>query len=208
MSKDYYKILEVSENASKQEIKQAYRKLAHKYHPDKKGGDEKKFKQINEAYQVLSNDQKRAQYDQFGSSFPGQSQGSGNWGNVNFEDIFRNFGGFRNADFDLDDIFSFFGGSSGRQRRTRQYSSKAKDIVVDLNISLEEIYKGVDKKIKLRKNVECPQCNGSGREPGSRMKKCSTCNGSGEIHQTQKTILGSFSRITVCPDCQGRGEIL
>ncbi len=207
MSKDYYTILGVSKNASNQDIKQAYRKLAHKYHPDKKGGDEKKFKQINEAYQVLSNDQKRAQYDQFGSAFPGQGGPSGAWGNGNFEDIFRNFGGFRSANFDFDDIFSFFSGSPGGQKRTREYKSKAKDIVVDLEITLEEIYNRANKEIKLRKNVKCPKCNSSGREPGSAMKKCSTCNGNGEIHQTQKTIFGSFSRITVCPDCHGEGEI-
>jgi len=209
MTKDYYKILGVSKNAPKDEIKKAYRGLAHKYHPDKAGGDEKKFKEINEAYQVLSNDKKRAQYDQFGSVFEQGGQGF-DWGGINFEDLFRGqrFGGFSNfhdAEFDFGDIFSDI--FSQRGTRTRRYKSKAQDISIDLELTLEDIYKGLKKDIKLRKSVVCPNCKGSGGEPGGSMKRCSTCGGSGEIHQTQRTFFGSFSKVTTCPDCQGEGDI-
>lgn len=203
MKKDYYKILGVSRNASKEEIKRAYRGLAHKYHPDKAGGDEKKFKEINEAYQVLSNNQKRAQYDQF-SAFGGPAEG---WGGVNFEDLFRGFSGFsgfRDTNFDFDDIF---GDLFGQRRQTRHYKTKAQDISIDLELTLEDIYKGLKKDIQLRKSIKCPNCKGGGGELGSSMKKCSSCGGSGEIHQTQRTFFGSFSKITICSDCQGEGEV-
>lgn len=206
MSKDYYKILGVSRDVSKDEIKKAYRQLAHQYHPDKKGGDEKKFKEVNEAYQVLSDDKKRAQYDQFGSVFgQGGFSGQGDFGNINLEDLFRGsgFSGFRNAEFDFGDVF----GDMFGQRRARQYKTKAQDISIDLELTLEDIYKGLKKDIQLRKSVECSNCNGAGGESGSVMKKCSTCGGSGEIHQTQRTFFGSFSRVTTCSDCQGEGEI-
>ena len=220
MSKDYYKMLEVSTNASKEEIKRAYRKLAHQYHPDKKGGDEKKFKEINEAYQVLSNDQKKAQYDQFGTVF-GQGGPASGWEGINVEDLFRNFGnGFSGfsaqggpaSGWDIGDIFGDMfsaqdGPASGWGRRTRRYKTKAQDISIDLELTLEDIYKGLKKDIKLRKTIICPKCNGSGGEPGSAMKKCATCKGSGEIHQTQRTFFGSFSRVTTCSNCQGEGEI-
>jgi len=213
MTKDYYKILGVSKNASKEDIKKAYHQLAHKYHPDKAGGDEKKFKEINEAHQVLSNDKKRAQYDQFGTVFSQQGSGFSGFSGagINFEDLFRGagFSGFRNTEFDIGDIFSAFGGpAGGRGRgRTKRYQTKAQDISIDLELTLEDIYKGLKKDIKLRKTVICPNCKGSGGEPGNSMKKCPICNGSGEIHQTQRTFLGSFSRITTCPNCQGEGEI-
>ena len=228
MSKDYYKILEVNRGASKEEIKRAYRKLAHQYHPDKKGGDERKFKEINEAYQVLFDARKRAQYDQFGAVFgeggPRHSggQAAGDWGGVNFEDLFRGFGGssgFRETEFDLNDIFGDIfsaqgsprgeagGPASGWGRRARRYKTKAQDISVDLELTLEDIYKGLKKDIKLRKSVLCPNCRGGGGEPGNSMKKCSACKGSGEIHQTQRTFFGSFSRVTTCVECQGEGEL-
>ncbi len=221
MSNDYYQILGVSKNASKEEIKRAYRQLAHKYHPDKAGGDEQKFKEINEAYQVLSNDQKRAQYDQFGNVF-GQGtgfsgQGAGGWQGINLEDLFRRFGGFsgqgpfRHESKGPDEGWDFgdiFGDIFGRGRgKSRQYKRKAQDILVDLEITLEDIYKGAKKEIKLQKLVVCPKCKGSGGEPGSSMKKCATCKGQGQIQQTQRTVLGSFSRIATCPDCQGKGEM-
>lgn len=210
MSEDYYKILGISKGASKDEIKKAYRELAHQYHPDKQGGDEKKFKEINEAYQVLSNDQKRAQYDQFGAVF-GQSGASEGWQGVDFEDLFGGFSaqgsprgeaGGPTGGWDLGDIFSAFGGG-----RARRYKTKAQDISVDLELTLEDIYKGLKKDIKIRKSVECSNCRGTGGESGSALKKCSTCGGSGEVHQTQRTIFGSFSRVSTCSSCQGEGEI-
>lgn len=207
MSKDYYNTLGVGKGTSKEEIKRAYRRLAHQYHPDKKDGDEKKFKEINEAYQVLSNDQKRAQYDQFGSVFT-QGGFEGGFGGVNFEDLFRGsggFSGFRNTEFDLGDIF----GDIFNQRGTkaRHYKTKAQDISIDLELTLEDIYKGLKKDIKLRKTVSCHKCKGIGGEPNSSMKECSACGGNGEIHQAQRTFFGSFSRVIICSNCQGEGEI-
>jgi len=213
MSKDYYNILGINKNASKEEIKRAYRKLAHKYHPDKQGGNEKKFKEINEAYQVLSNDQKKSQYDQFGSTFDqsgfsNQDNQAGGWGGINIEDLFRGFTGqSQQRSEDFGDFGDIFGNVFGNRRAKYQYKQKAKDIIVDMEVSLEDIYKGLEKDIKLRKTVKCSQCNGTGKEPGSLMKKCPTCNGKGEIRQTQRTILGSFSRVSVCPDCFGEGKI-
>jgi len=208
MTKDYYKILGVNRNTSKEEIKRAYRKLAHKYHPDKAGGDEKKFKEINEAYQVLSDDKKRAQYDRFGTTFDGQFRGfKDGFGRINFEDLFRgfeDFTNFRDTGWDLGDIFGDIFGQRGRARR---YKTKAQDISIDLELTLGEIYKGINKNIKLKKLVRCPKCQGSGGETGSIMKKCPMCSGAGEIHQTQRTFFGSFSRVATCPNCRGEGEI-
>ena len=213
MTKDYYKILGVSKNASKEDIKRAYHQLAHKYHPDKTGGDEKKFKEINEAHQVLSNDKKRAQYDQFGTVFGQQDSGFSGFSGagINFEDLFKGFSaqgrpssGWGNAEFDMGDVF---GDIFGQRNRARRYKTKARDISIDLELTLEDIYKGLKKDIKLRKTVVCSNCQGTGGEPGNSMKKCPTCEGSGEIHQTQRTFLGSFSRVTTCPNCQGEGEI-
>ncbi len=212
MAKDYYKILGVSRGASTEEIKKAYRRLAHQHHPDKAGGDEKKFKEINEAYQVLSSDEKRRQYDQFGTTFEGFSDRG-----INFEDLFKGFSaqggpasGWEGWDFGdiFSDIFSARGGpASGWNKRTRRRKTKSQDIYIDLELTLEDIYKGVKKDIKLQKLVKCPICQGSGGEPGSSMKKCPTCDGRGEIHQMQRTFFGSFSRITPCSDCRGEGEI-
>lgn len=214
MAKDYYKILGVSKNASPEEIKRAYRELAQKYHPDKAGGDEKKFKEINEAYQVLSDDKKRSQYDQFGTTFEGFSAygGQPSWDfsdfsgqGINFEDLFRGFSaqGGPSSGWDFGDVFSDVFG----RKRTRAYKPKAQNISIDLELTLEDIYKGVKKDIKLQKSAKCPSCKGSGGEPGSPMKKCSICKGSGEIHRSQRTFFGSFSQITVCSNCQGAGEI-
>ncbi len=213
MSKDYYKLLGVEKNASKDEIKQAFRKLAHQHHPDK-GGDEKKFKEINEAYSVLSNDEKRQQYDQFGSDFSGfAGQGGMSW-----EDIFRNYQSQgQNVEFDLNDIFGggggfsdifsqFFGGNGeGRGRRTRK--EKGKDIVVDLEIRLEEAFAGVSKEINLKKYIVCKHCKGIGGEPGSGKKKCLECDGQGQVQQTKRTFFGTFSQVITCPKCFGEGEL-
>ena len=205
---DYYQTLGVPKNASKDEVKRAYRKLAHKYHPDKQGGDEKKFKEINEAYQVLGDEQKKAQYDQFGSSFGsgggsgfhGFSDKGGSAGGWDFRTGADGFGGF-----DFGDIFSEFFGTGARTRtHTRQ---KGRDIKVDMMISLEEAYRSVEREISLKKNTMCSKCRGSKNEPGTSLKSCKMCGGSGEIRQTHRTVLGSITQVHECSECGGEGKI-
>lgn len=202
MAKDYYKILGVEKGATDQEIKRAFRQLAHKYHPDKANGDAEKFKEINEAYQILSNKEKRQQYDQFGTTFD-QAGGGGNpFGGA------QGFGGFdfsgaQNMDFDLGDIFgSFFGGSSpfGSSR-----SQKGEDIQVDLNISLKDAVFGTSEVLSLRRKDKCQACDGTGADKGTSFEKCGTCGGSGRI---STTVMGTFRTQTVCPDCHGQGKII
>lgn len=193
--KDYYKILGVEKNASSEDIKKAYYRLAHQYHPDKKGGDEKKFKEINEAYQVLSDKEKRSNYDRFGSAFSGGQAGGFNYQNMRWEDIMDDFGG-------IEDIFDIFG---GRSRKKPQDTRKGKDIEVYLELDLESILKNQEKEISIIKNCTCSRCNGSGAEPGTKSKECFTCRGTGVVKEIRKTFLGTFSQNTVCPDCNGEG---
>lgn len=202
---DYYQTLGIPKSASKEDIKKAYRKLAHQYHPDKAGGDEKKFKEINEAYHLLSDDQKRAQYDQFGSSF-----GSGPGGSSGFRGFdFRNFSGFGgrgfSQDFDINDVFSeFFGGRERTATKTRQ---KGRDIEIDIIISLEEAYTGTSREVSLKKYIQCDTCHGNKNEAGTDFKTCQTCGGTGEIAQSQHILFGSFQRIIACAGCEGNGKI-
>lgn len=196
MKKDYYEILGVSRNASQDEIKQSYRRLAHQYHPDK-GGDAEKFKEINEAYQVLSDPEKRKKYDAFGHSFEGYGGTAGVWENVDFGDI---FGGFQESSFD--DIFSdFFGGFGRRQSKTRQ------NIIVDVEISLEEAYFGKTFDLSFSRQVTCQSCRGSGAHPKSALKTCYICKGKGKVSQTKRILFGSFSTVSTCSQCRGRGKI-
>ncbi len=200
MAKDYYEILGVSKNADDNEIKKAYRKMAHKYHPDKQGGDEKKFKEINEAYQVLSDKTKRSQYDQFGQTFDGNGAGgfSGQQGFGGFD--FSGFQGFSEGG-DFSDIFSdIFGGGSRSKKR-------GSDIQVDVEIDFSEMVKGTEKEINLYKTVVCDVCSGSGGEPGSSAKTCPTCQGKGRIKKTAQSFLGAFSQIMECPECKGEGKV-
>ncbi|MFY9457516.1 MAG: molecular chaperone DnaJ [Candidatus Spechtbacterales bacterium] len=202
---DYYKTLGVPKNSSQEEVKRAYRKLAHKYHPDKQGGDEKKFKEINEAYQVLGDERKKAQYDQFGSNF-GSRNGEGFQGfDFNNFSGFSGRGGFGSQEFDLGDIFSeFFGGGARTRSRTKQ---RGHDIQIDAVISLEEAYSGVTRKISLKKSIKCPQCQGNKNEPGSKLNICKSCGGSGEVRQTHRTVLGSITQVHECNACSGEGKI-
>lgn len=196
LMKDYYNVLGVSKNASQEEVKKAYREKAHKYHPDKNGGDEAKFKEVNEAYQVLGNAEKRSQYDQFGRTFDDAG------GHAGFD--FSNFGG---VDFDLGDIFGeFFGGSDKSGRRSGHKNYRGRDIGVTLEILLEEAFRGVVKDIELRKLVRCSRCKGEGGEPGTGKLKCKTCDGAGEIKKTQRTFFGVFAHSTVCATCNGEGQ--
>lgn len=209
--KDYYQILDVSKNASEDEIKKAYRKLAHQHHPDKQGGDEKKFKEINEAYQVLSDKTKRSRYDQFGATFEGAgasgSSGQSGFGGFDFNDIFRGAGGFQGFSSQggsgWEDIFSdIFGGSRAGRRVER-----GEDIAIDLQIDFIEAVKGVKKQINLYKRNVCEECGGTGVDKGSSFKSCHTCHGSGTISKTQRTFLGNFTQSAVCEVCYGSGQI-
>lgn len=205
MPKDYYKVLGVERSASEADIKKAFRKLAHVHHPDKSNGNAEKFKEINEAYQVLSNKEKKSQYDQFGSTF--ENGGGGSYGP--FQGGGFDFSGFQNAnaqganfDFDLGDIFnSFFGGATqGRSRRRR-----GSDIQMDIEITLKDAAFGVAKNIKIRKQDVCQDCQGSGAKDGKSFSSCQQCKGSGQI---STTILGQFRTQTICPSCQGAGQVI
>ncbi|NQU98551.1 molecular chaperone DnaJ [Candidatus Woesearchaeota archaeon] len=201
MGKDYYKILGVDKNASKEEIKKAYKKLAKKHHPDlnKDEGATEKFKEISEAAAVLSDDQKKQQYDQFGSdSF---KHGSGPSG-FNFSDFdFSSFGGDFGDIFDhLGDIFG--GGGGGRRRSSHR---KGADLRADVTVTLEEVYSGTKKKLKIRKNESCEKCDGKG---GTGLETCSTCHGSGRMTDSRRTPFGIFQTTSVCRDCGGSGEMI
>jgi molecular chaperone DnaJ len=203
---DYYEILGVARNASAEDIKKAYYKLAHKYHPDK-GGDEKKFKEINEAYQVLSDKDKRAQYDQFGRVFEGAQPGAGG-PQAGFD--FSGFqGGSQNFEFGFDnlgDIFEeMFGFGSPQQPNRKQDLKRGKDIEVDLEITLENVLSGTEKVIVLNKAKRCDRCQGTGAEPGSQVEECFSCRGTGQVQQIKKSIFGSYTKYAVCPECKGEG---
>ena len=209
---DYYEILGVTKSATQEDIKKAFHKLAHKYHPDK-GGDEKKFKEINEAYQVLSDKQKRAQYDQFGRVFEnGQQPGANPFDGQGFNWAWGNRPQGEDAEFEFDnigDIFEeFFGGGFGGARRTNKKNARrGKDIQVDLEINLERTLKDSVEKINLTKQVVCNRCNGNGAEPGTKVKECFSCRGTGQVQQVKKTVFGSYTTLATCPECKGEGTI-
>lgn len=204
-AKNYYDILGVSKNVPKDELKKAFYKLAHKYHPDKKGGDEAKFKEVNEAYQTLSDDQKRQQYDTFGQTSNGSGrQESAGFGGFDFSG-FQNGGGF-NVNMDdigdiFGDIFSGFGGG-GRSRKSR-----GADISVQVLISFEESVFGTKRTLQMSKNATCGTCAGSGATPGSKMKTCDTCKGAGKVRDTRASFLGGISMVRICDTCHGEGKI-
>ncbi|MEK7520046.1 MAG: molecular chaperone DnaJ [Patescibacteria group bacterium] len=201
MAKDYYDILGVGRNASDDEIKKAYRKRAHEHHPDKKGGNEAKFKEVNEAYQVLSDKQKRTQYDTYGRTFEGAGAppggGSGGFGAGGFEwnvggegfgDIFENF---------------FSGGFGGAQQ---QRARRGVDIRAALAVTLEDSAHGVEKQIHLKRDVACTHCKGLGAEPHSKIVGCSHCGGTGQVRKQHRTMLGTIVQSSPCEQCHGRGE--
>lgn len=207
MPKDYYKILGIDKNASPEEIKKAYRKLAHQHHPDKKGGDEAKFKELNEAYQILSDEKKRAQYDQFGTNF---DSGFSGFDGQNFGDLFEwlKQSGFRGGNFDFDSSFGdlfrdFFGGA--RQKTTYADFSRGEDLNINLTIDFEQAIKGDEIALELYKKVECGKCYGSGAE-GLKMKNCNICNGKGEVKESSYSFFGTLTRISTCSYCFGLGK--
>lgn len=210
MSKDYYNILGVSKSATAEEIKTAFRKKAHEHHPDK-GGDEAKFKEVNEAYQILGNAEKRQRYDQFGSAAFNGSGGGGGWSgfggqgfggfqgggfNVDFEDLGDMFGGFG-------DIFGFGGSRSSSSRSARR---RGRDMEMTVNLDFMEAAFGLEKEINFIKNTTCSHCKGSGAEPGAKIETCPTCGGSGKISRVQRTILGNIQVQATCEACGGEGK--
>ncbi|OQB15566.1 MAG: Chaperone protein DnaJ [Firmicutes bacterium ADurb.Bin193] len=199
--RDYYEVLGVSRGASDDEIKKSYRRLAKKYHPDLNPGDkaaEAKFKEINEAYAVLSDPEKKSRYDQFGHAGTDENFGSG----------FGGFGGFGSGfDVDLGDIFgSFFGGST--RSSYRKGPVRGRDLSENISLTFEEAAFGVEKTINVSRYEKCEKCGGSGAKEGTRPKTCPTCNGSGQIRQQQRTILGSFATVTTCTTCGGEGTVI
>jgi molecular chaperone DnaJ len=201
--RDYYEILGVSKDSDKKEIKGAYRKLALKYHPDKNPNKEaaEKFKEISEAYAVLSDDEKRQMYDQYGHAGIDQQ--------FSTEDIFRgaNFGDiFRGMGFNFEDIFSQFFGGGGFTRRDRRY--RGADLRYDMELTLEEAYQGVKKEIQFPRTQTCETCNGSGAKPGSQPKICPVCGGTGQMKQSRRTAFGIFTQVTTCNKCYGQGKII
>lgn len=197
--KDYYKVLGVEKGASKDEVKKAFRKLAAQYHPDKKTGDESKFKEISEAYSVLSDEKKRAEYDTYGQAFSGG--GGGNTGGFNWADA-QGFSG-QGMEFDLNDIFQnfgdMFGGGAQRQR--------GRDISIDIELSFRDSIFGIKRKVLLSKNNVCTHCEGTGAKTGTDTISCTTCNGNGKIRETRQSVMGSFTTVRECSVCNGKGKI-
>lgn len=207
--RDYYEILGVSKSASADEIKKAFRKLAVQYHPDKEGGDETKFKEANEAYEVLKDAQKRQRYDQFGhAGVGGASGGASSGGNAYGGGFDFNGQGF-NFDFGdggLGDIFgSFFGG--GRQSAQQQGPGRGRDVEVTLILDFEEAVFGVERNVSVTLEGTCPHCSGSGAEPGHDLKTCPTCKGAGQQTRVMNTMFGTIQQAVVCPTCEGRGKV-
>jgi molecular chaperone DnaJ len=209
MSKrDYYEILGVSKTANADEIKKAYRKVAMQYHPDRNPGDkaaEEKFKEAAEAYEILSDTEKKAQYDRYGhAGVSGQGRGFGG-GGMNMEDIFSQFG-----DIFGDDLFgSFFGGGQrGGRGGQRSRGVRGNNLRVKLKLNFEEIAKGVNKNIKVKKHVPCTTCEGSGAKDKGSMQSCGTCGGSGQVRRVQNTFLGQMQTVTTCPNCHGEGSTI
>ena len=202
--RDYYEVLGVDKNADEKEIKKAYRKLAMKYHPDvsEEEGSEEKFKEISEAYAVLSDDDKRKRYDQFGHAGMEGFTAEDFYQNINFDDIFQGF--------DIGNIFEMFGfGGGGMNRRGgRSGPQRGSDIYTDIQITLEEAFSGCEKEIKVTRSELCPTCNGSKSKPGHDPKTCPTCNGTGQIKEVSNTFLGQMVNVRPCRECGGTGKII
>src|SRR5690606_37681190 len=209
MSKrDYYDILGVQKNASADEIKKAYRKVAMQYHPDRNPGDksaEEKFKEAAEAYEVLSDADKKAQYDRYGhAGVSGNGRGAYSGGGMNMEDIFSQFG-----DIFGDDIFgNFFGGTQRGRGNQRGRGVRGSNLRVKLKLNYEEIAKGVTKNIRVKKYVGCNVCGGTGAKDKGSVQTCNTCGGSGQVRRVQNTFLGQMQTVTTCPTCNGEGTTI
>ena len=208
MATDYYKTLGVDKNASADDVKKAYRKLAHQHHPDKKGGNEAKFKEINEAYQVLSDPEKRQQYDQFGSASQAGGFSAGG-GPASGWDFGQGFGGFSaGGDINIEDIFDMFGGTFGRHgARQTEGETRGADIQIDVMLSIADALLGFSKSIELNKEGTCKICHGTGAENGAKMIQCTECAGKGQIKRTSRSLFGNIQRFEICPKCYGTGKI-
>ena len=207
--RDYYEILGVGKSSTADEIKKAYRKVAMQYHPDRNPGDkesEEKFKEAAEAYEVLSDQEKRAQYDRFGHAGVNGRAGAGGAQGMNMDDIFSNFG-----DIFGEDIFgSFFGGGGGRQRSGggRARGTRGSNLRIKLKMNYEEIAKGANKTVKVKKYTTCTSCTGSGAKDKNAIQNCGTCGGSGQVRKVTNTFLGQMQTVGTCPTCNGEGSTI
>lgn len=198
---DYYEILGLQKGATKDEVKKAFRKLASKYHPDKQTGDEAKFKEISEAYAVLGDDKKRAEYDTYGHAFQGAGGGAGaqGFGGFNWGD-FQNAGQDGGFEFNINDIFGDVFGGGGRQARGR-------DISMDIELAFADAVFGTTRKVLVTKNNTCSHCEGSGAKTGTDYVTCDTCNGNGKVRETRRSIMGTFQTVRECSTCHGTGKM-
>ncbi|MEK7638862.1 MAG: molecular chaperone DnaJ [Patescibacteria group bacterium] len=199
MNKDYYQILGLQRGATKEEVKKAFRKLAAKYHPDKKTGDEERYKEVTEAYAVLGDDKRKAEYDAYGHAFSGAG---GPGGNFNWQD-FQQTGGFgaQGFEFDLNDIFENFGFGTGTRVQ------RGRDVSIDINLNFKESIFGVTRKVLITKNNTCVHCSGTGAKAGTEMTNCTTCGGNGKVRETRQSIMGSFTTVRECSVCHGIGKV-
>ncbi|NEP89082.1 MAG: molecular chaperone DnaJ [Okeania sp. SIO2C2] len=199
MASDYYEILGVSRTADKEELKRAYRRLARKYHPDvnKEPGAEERFKEINRAYEVLSDQEMKARYDRFGEA--GVSGAGAQGFSTDFSDSFADI---------FESFFSGFSGGMGTQGRRRTGPVRGDDLRIDLNLDFHEALFGGDKELTIKHLEVCETCNGSGAKPGTKPKTCSTCGGQGQVRRATRTPFGSFTQVSVCPSCNGTGQII
>lgn len=200
--RDYYEILGIGKDASPDEIKKAFRRAAIQYHPDKQGGDEEKFKEVNEAYEVLKDSAKRQRYDQFGHAGVGGASGGGN--------PFEGFGGGQNVHFDfgdlgLGDIFESFFGGGGQQGQQRQ--ARGRDVEARVEVSFEDAVFGTEVSVHLNVDDVCEHCKGTTAEPGHELKTCATCNGSGQVVSQVRTVFGNIQQASICPTCKGAGKV-
>jgi molecular chaperone DnaJ len=201
--KDYYQILGLQKGASKDEVKKAFRKLAAQHHPDKKTGNEEKYKEITEAYAVLSDDKKKAEYDSYGHAFNGSGAASGGFGGFNWSDFAAQQGGFNGQgfEFDISDIFENFGFGGGAKQ------SRGRDISIEINLNFKEAIFGSTRKVLITKNSLCTECKGTGGKPNSGTTTCTTCSGNGKVRETRQSIMGSFTTVRECNVCNGRGQV-
>ncbi len=205
MAKDYYETLGLQKGASKDEVKKAFRKLAAKYHPDKQTGDEAKFKEISEAYAVLGDEKKKAEYDTYGHAYQGAGGGGGQggFGGFNWSDFQQAAGQQGGFEFDMEDLFGgMFGGGGGGSRQAR-----GRDISIDIELAFQDAIFGVTRKVLLTKTNTCKECSGSGAKKGTDLTDCSTCNGQGRVRETRQSFMGQVQTVRECNVCQGRGKV-